>query len=158
MYSLSSLMLVMLVSPSFTTSWALSPLYCTTPTWESAKPNCTQYGKRHLTAQNTQTLIFKMVIFQSVCPHTTEKKNHFKSLTLTCWSLTNLSITAMMKSLAIAKLLAPILSELSTTKVMFRGPHLHSKQTQSSKISILRTTVSLFFFFSLKAQVLIQTK
>lgn len=39
-------------------------------------------------------------------------------------------MTAMMKSLAIAKLLAPILSELSTIKVMSRGPHLHSEQTQ----------------------------
>lgn len=44
---------------------------------------------------------------------------------LTCPNF-SLSIKVMMKSLEMAKLEAPILSELSTIKAMSRGPHLHS--------------------------------
>lgn len=50
-----------------------------------------------------------------------------KVVTLTWWSLISLSITVIMKSLAVAKFVAPILSELSTMKAKSTGAHLHSK-------------------------------
>lgn len=67
-------MLRMLESPSLTTSWACAPLYCTTPTWESFKPNCTRWGKREIYYRNTQPFfhIFFELIFWSVHQHTTE--------------------------------------------------------------------------------------
>lgn len=47
-------------------------------------------------------------------------------LTLTSSSLLSRSMTLMMKSLAISKFCRPMLSELSSTKRMSMGPHLHS--------------------------------
>ena len=47
-------------------------------------------------------------------------------LTLTSSSLLSRSMTLTMKSLAISKFCRPMLSELSSTKRMLMGPHLHS--------------------------------
>lgn len=49
-------------------------------------------------------------------------------LTLTSSSLLNRSMTLMMKSLAISKFCRPMLSELSSTKRMSMGPHVHSRE------------------------------
>lgn len=53
-----------------------------------------------------------------------------RDITLTWWFLISLSITVMMKSLARAKFVAPILSELSTIKARSTGAHLHSADTK----------------------------
>lgn len=59
------------------------------------------------------------------------------ALTFTCWSLANLSMTVMIKSLARAKLVVPILSELSTMKARSRGAHLHSAHTENKPTSTM---------------------
>lgn len=52
-----------------------------------------------------------------------------EDVTFTCWSFISLSMTVMIKSLARAKFVEPILSELSTMNARSSGAHLHSGDT-----------------------------
>lgn len=65
--------------------------------------------------------------YETQCSQTS-KHTYIRSedITLTCWSLASLSMTVMIKSLARAKFVAPILSELSTMNARSRGAHLVS--------------------------------
>lgn len=58
-------------------------------------------------------------------------------LTLTSSSLLRRSITLIMKSLAISKFCRPMLSELSSTKRMSMGPHVHSRRWDGPALSTL---------------------
>lgn len=60
---------------------------------------------------------------------------NWEDITLTFWSLASLSITVMIKSLARAKFVEPILSELSTMNARSTGAHLHSWDTQNTHIN-----------------------
>ena len=58
-----------------------------------------------------------------------QSTDRFRGVTLTCSSLISLSMSVTMKSLARAKFVEPILSELSTMKARSKGAHLHSAHT-----------------------------